>query len=68
MKIAMIGQKGVPSRSGGVEIHVEEIGARLAKSNNEVTVYCRKSYCDEIKENHRGINLKYILNKKTTLK
>ena len=60
MKIAMIGQKGVPSRSGGVEIHVEEIGARLAKSNNEVTVYCRKSYCDEIKENHRGINLKYI--------
>ena len=38
MKIAMIGQKGDPSRSGGVEIHVEEIGARLAKSNNEVTV------------------------------
>ena len=60
MKIAMIGQKGVPSRSGGVEIHVEEIAARLAKSNNDVTVYCRKSYCDEIKENHRGINLKYI--------
>ena len=35
MKIAMIGQKGVPSRSGGVEIHVEEIAARLRASREK---------------------------------
>ena len=30
MKLAIIGQKGIPSRAGGVEIHVEEIASRLA--------------------------------------
>lgn len=60
MKIGIIGQKGIPSRAGGVEIHVEEIATRLAESGNDVTVYCRKSYCDEIKDNHKGVKLKYI--------
>lgn len=60
MEIAMIGQKGIPSRAGGVEIHVEEISSRLVEKGNNVTVYCRKSYCEEIKEIHKGINLKYI--------
>ena len=49
MEIAMIGQKGIPSRAGGVEIHVEEISSRLVERGNNVTVYCRKSYCEEIK-------------------
>ena len=43
MKIAMIRRKESISIGWKIEIHVEEIGARLAKSNNEVTVYCRKS-------------------------
>lgn len=60
MKIGIIGQKGIPSRAGGVEIHVEEIASRLVESGNDVTVYCRKSYCDEIKDYHKGIKLKYI--------
>ena len=60
MKIGVIGQKGIPSRAGGVEIHVEEIASRLADNGNDVTVYCRKSYCEEIKETHKGINLVYI--------
>ena len=60
MKIGVIGQKGIPSRAGGVEIHVEEIASRLAANGNDVTVYCRKSYCEEIKETHKGINLVYI--------
>ncbi len=60
MKIAMIGQKGIPSRSGGIEIHVEEISKRLAKRNCEVDVYCRRGYCSNIEEwHHNGINLKY---------
>ncbi len=60
MKIGVIGQKGIPSRAGGVEIHVEELASRLASSGNDITVYCRKSYCDEIKDVHRGAKLKYI--------
>lgn len=60
MKIAMIGQKGIPSRSGGVEIHVEEIAKGLIEDGVEVDVYCRKAYCDDSKSNYKGINLKYI--------
>ena len=45
MKIAMIGQKGIPSRAGGVEIHVEELAAGLVEMGQQVDVYCRKYYC-----------------------
>lgn len=48
MKIAFIGQKGIPASYGGVERHVEELVIRLAKkAENEVYVYCRKWYCPE---------------------
>lgn len=59
MKIAMIGHKKVPSRLGGVEIHVEEIGARLAAKGHEVDVYNRAVHGFE-QTNYRGMNLKYI--------
>ncbi|MBI4239918.1 glycosyltransferase family 4 protein [Candidatus Uhrbacteria bacterium] len=45
MRIAMIGQKGVPVRSGGVERHVHDLVRRLAGSLPCVFVYCRKRYC-----------------------
>ncbi|SMP54882.1 glycosyltransferase family 4 protein [Anoxynatronum buryatiense] len=44
MKIAMIGHKRVPSRLGGVEVHVEEIAARLAARGHEVHLYNRDIY------------------------
>jgi glycosyltransferase involved in cell wall biosynthesis len=47
MKIAMIGQKGIPSVSGGVERHVEELGARLAEKGHKVTIYNRKGYAQK---------------------
>jgi len=56
----MIGQKGIPSRAGGVEIHVEELAKRLVKQGHSVTAYCRKTYCRDLKTDHEGINLKYI--------
>lgn len=61
MKIAMIGQKGIPSRAGGIEIHVEELSKRLVYLGYEVEVYCRKGYCDrEFKDNsYKGITIKY---------
>lgn len=60
MKIAMIGQKGIPTRSGGVEIHVEEIAVRLVERGHEVVVYCRKNYCTNKPPVYKGIKLKYI--------
>ena len=41
MRIAMVGQKGIPATYGGIERHVEEIGARLVERGHEVTVYAR---------------------------
>ena len=42
MKIAMIGQKKVPSREGGVEIVVEELSTRMAARGHEVTLFNRR--------------------------
>lgn len=44
MRIAMIGQKGMPAIWGGVERHVEELATRLTRQGHEVTVYCRGWY------------------------
>ncbi len=60
MKIAMIGQKGIPSRAGGVEIHVEELAAGLVEAGVQVDVYCRRYYCKNRMKFHRGIRLYYI--------
>ncbi len=61
MKIAMIGQKGIPSRSGGIEIHVDEIAKRLVSLGCKVEVYSRKGYCDQEFEdgNYMGVRIKY---------
>ncbi len=54
MKIAMIGQKGIPARSGGIERHVEELSAELATRGHEVLVFCRSWYSFPIRD-HRGV-------------
>ena len=61
MKIAMIGQKGIPSRSGGIEIHVDEISKRLVCLGCQVEVYSRKEYCEQQFEdgNYMGVKVKY---------
>jgi len=41
MRIAMLGHKRVPSREGGVEIVVEELGVRMAALGHQVTCYNR---------------------------
>jgi len=44
MKIAMIGQKGVPATYGGIERHVDEISRRLVRRGHDVSVFCRLYY------------------------
>jgi len=55
MKIAMIGQKGIPTLFGGVERHVEEISWRLAKNGHQVFVYARSYYTPPKTEKYRGV-------------
>jgi glycosyltransferase involved in cell wall biosynthesis len=60
MKIAMIGQKGIPATYGGVERHVEELAASLVERGHEVTAFCRKHYTPATMKEHRGIRLKVL--------
>lgn len=57
MKIAFIGQKGMPFRFGGVEKHVEDLAVRLAAAGHEVLVYTRPNYTDPSLRRHRGVKL-----------
>ena len=60
MKIAFIGQKGIPAKSGGVEKHVEEVAARLVKKGNDVFVYVRNNYTPHDLFEYRGIKLIHL--------
>ena len=54
MKIAMIGQKGIPATYGGIGRHVEEIAARLVERGHKVDVFSRFYYSKQGGP-HRGI-------------
>jgi glycosyltransferase involved in cell wall biosynthesis len=56
----MIGSRGVPATFGGIEHHVEELGARLAARGNEVTVFCRTNYTGGGLDTHRGMRLRHL--------
>src|SRR3989344_2023541 len=56
MRIAMIGQKGIPARYGGVERHVEALAGEFARAGHTVTVYARAWYSkDESAPEHPRI-------------
>ena len=58
MKIAMIGQKGIPFiRDGGVERHVEELSAGLAALGHEVYAYVRPRFIINGQKNYKGVRL-----------
>ncbi|MFZ1947449.1 MAG: glycosyltransferase family 4 protein [bacterium] len=64
MRIAMIGQKGMPARYGGIEKHVEEISTLLAGRGHTVLVYCRPYYT-AIEGSYRGVTLVKLPSVKT---
>lgn len=57
MKIAMIGQKGIPGIYGGIERHVEQLSRDLVKRGNTVTVYTRPYYTPKELHSYHGIRL-----------
>jgi glycosyltransferase involved in cell wall biosynthesis len=66
MKIAFIGQKGIPAKNGGVERYVESLALSLANLGQEVFVYNRQDYLPERLKEFKGIkliNLPYLKNK-----
>jgi glycosyltransferase involved in cell wall biosynthesis len=67
MKIAMIGQKYIPSREGGVEIVVERLSSLLAKKGNEVTIFNRKRTEYPLIHEYKGCKVENIftINKKS---
>jgi len=60
IRIAMIGLRGIPAKSGGVENVVENLAPLLVKLGADVTVYCRNPYCGERPASFKGVKLRYL--------
>lgn len=60
MRIAFIGQKGIPTRAGGVEKHVEEMAVRMAELGHQVFVYVRNNYTDKNLQEFKGVKLIHL--------
>lgn len=65
MKVAMIGQKGIPAIHGGIERHVEELAVRLANNGHEVFVYTRPHFTPRTMKHYRGVHLISLSSLKT---
>ncbi len=60
MRIAMIGQKGIPATSGGVERHVHDLATTLATNGHTVTVYARRWYTQKTPDTVEGVHIVYL--------
>lgn len=57
MKIAMFGQKAVPSRMGGVEVVVSNLATRMVEKGHEVALYNRKIKGKKSLKWYKGIDI-----------
>ncbi len=57
MRIAMIGQKGIPTLYGGIERHVEELSRELVNQGHDIFVYSRKWFTPKNLTEHAGIKI-----------
>lgn len=57
LRIAFIGQKGMPPHFGGIEFHVDELARRLAARGHDVSVYVRNWYTPRHLRVHEGVRL-----------
>ncbi|MEK7644084.1 MAG: glycosyltransferase family 4 protein [Patescibacteria group bacterium] len=60
MRIAMIGQKGIPATYGGVERHVEDLAVNLVQAGHRITVYGRFWYTRVKKNKFQGVDIKLL--------
>jgi glycosyltransferase involved in cell wall biosynthesis len=57
MKIAFIGQKGIPTKTGGVERYTENLALNMVAAGHEVFVYSRFSYNTEKLTEWNGVKI-----------
>ena len=57
MKIYLVGQKGLPAVSGGVETHVNNLAVKLVELGHEVFAYTRHNYTDKKLKEYMGVKL-----------
>jgi glycosyltransferase involved in cell wall biosynthesis len=57
LKIAFVGQKGIPAHFGGVEFHVDELARRLARRGHRVSTYVRAWYTPRDLATYEGVQL-----------
>ena len=60
MRIAFIGQKGIPVVYGGVERRVQEISTRMASMGHEVFVFARKGYNNKDIKKYKKVKIIYL--------
>jgi len=67
LRVAMLGHKRIPSREGGVEIVVEQLGAGLVQAGHTVTCYNRRGhhvggaeYDGQTLSTYRGISVRTV--------
>lgn len=67
IKIAMLGHKRVPSREGGIEVVVENLGSRMARQGHSVVCYNRKGhhvsgvqFDEERRKSYNGMIIKEV--------
>lgn len=60
MKIAFIGQKGIPATTGGVERRVDELSVRMVRMGHAVSVYVRDNYTEKSLREYKGVRLIHL--------
>lgn len=61
LRVAIIGDRGIPARYSGFSTLVEEVATRLVSDfGMDVTVYCRTHYFDTRPATYRGVRLVYL--------
>ncbi len=53
----MIGQKGIPTKTGGIERHVEALALNLVNQKHQVFVYTRANYTNKNLKEYKGVKL-----------
>ncbi|MFQ5904223.1 MAG: glycosyltransferase family 4 protein, partial [Candidatus Binatia bacterium] len=57
MRIAFIGQKGIPAHFGGIEFHVDELSRQLVRRGHHVSTYVRSWYTPRELTTYEGVRL-----------
>jgi glycosyltransferase involved in cell wall biosynthesis len=65
LRVAFLGQKGIPAKFGGVEYYVDRIGQGLVRKGIEVDAYVRNWYTERERKEYAGIKLIHLPTIKT---